>query len=346
MIESARLTKVGWEEDLAIERSDASPADPTGNQVLIGVEACGVCFRDCIDRSGRFKFIQTPITPGHEAVGRVVAVGPEVTDWSVGDRVATTHRDYCGQCEPCKRESGSLCQGAMGVLGLLIDGGYASHLIAPERCFYAMDDDLPAAEAAVLHCTFGTSYRGIARFGGVESGQQVLVTGANGGVGSAAVQVATRLGATVTAITRDESHREYLTRLGAEHVIVDAGDRFHKQLSAGPIDVVMDCVGQPTFNSSLRSLRPGGRMIVVGNVVEERATVNLGFIVTRGLQVIGSSGATRADMKEVLELHAKKPFSIEIHEELDLADADRAQRMVQAGGLRGRIVLVPGEPAP
>jgi len=193
----------------------------------------------------------------------------------------------------------------------------------------------------VLHCTFGTAYRGLARFGGVESGQQVLVTGANGGVGSAAVQVASRLGAMVTAVTRDESHREYLTGLGAEHVIVDAGDRFHKQLSAGPVDVVMDCVGTPTFNSALRSLRPGGRIIVVGNVVEERASVNLGFIVTRGLQIIGSSGATRADMKAVLELHAEKSFSIPIQEQLELAQADRAQRMVQAGGLHGRLVLVP-----
>ena len=344
MTERARLTKIGWDDDLAIETSDTPLADPSGNQVLVEVEACGVCFRDCIDRAGRFKFIQTPITPGHEAVGWVTAVGPNATDWSVGDRVATMHRDFCGQCAACQRESGSLCQGAAGVLGLMIDGGYASHLLAPERCFYAMADDIPAAEAAVLHCTFGTAYRGLERFGGVETGQQVLVTGANGGVGSAAVQVASRLGATVTAVTRDESHRAYLTKLGAEHVIVDAGDRFHKQLSAGPVDVVMDCVGPPTFNSALRSLRPGGRIIVVGNVVEERASVNLGFIVTRGLQIIGSSGATRADMKEVLALHAEKPFSIPIHEQLELEQADRAQRMVQAGGLQGRLVLVPTAP--
>ena len=341
MTERARLTKIGWDEDLAIETSDAPPPEPSGSQVLVEVEACGVCFRDCIDRDGRFKFIQTPITPGHEAVGQVIAVGPNVTDWSVGDRVASTHRDYCGQCEPCKRESGSLCQGAAGVLGLMIDGGYASHLLAPERCFYRMTDDIPAAEAAVLHCTFGTAYRGLARFGGVESGQRILITGANGGVGSAAVQVASRLGATVTAVTRDESHREYLTKLGAEHVVVDAGDRFHKQLPAGPVDLVMDCVGPPTFNAALRSLRPGGRIIVVGNVVEERASVNLGFIVTRGLQIIGSSGATRADMKEVLALHTKNPFFIPIHEQLDLTQADRAQRTVQAGGLHGRLVLVP-----
>jgi NADPH:quinone reductase-like Zn-dependent oxidoreductase len=134
MTERARLTKICWEDDLAIETNGTPLAEPIGNQVLVEVEACGVCF-------------------------------------------------------------------------------------------YAVAADIPAAEAAVLHCTFGTAYRGLARFGGVESGQQVLITGANGGVGSAAVQVASRLGATVTAVTRDESHREYLSQLGAEHVIVDAGGR-------------------------------------------------------------------------------------------------------------------------
>jgi acryloyl-coenzyme A reductase len=103
----------------------------------------------------------------------------------------------------------------------------------------------------------------------------------------------------------------------------------------------MDCVGQPTFNASLRSLRPGGRMVLIGNVIEEMVTLNLGYMVTRGLEVTGSSGATREDMKDLLDLHQKHPFLIQIHKQMDLAQADRAQRLVRAGGLRGRIVLVP-----
>ncbi len=339
-VRRARMNETGWDKDLVVESSDETLAQPTGNQVLVEVEACAVCYRDCIDRAGRFKFIQIPITPGHEAVGRVAAIGPDVEDWAVGDRVGTLHRDFCGKCGPCMQGNQSLCETAAALLGLLIDGGYASHLLAPERCFYALPEAIPATEAAGLHCTFGTSYRGLRRFGGVESGQHVVVTGANGGVGSAAIQVAARLGATVTAVVRDAAHGDYITGLGADNVIVDAGDRFHKQLTAGPADVVMDCVGPPTFNASLRSLRAGGRMIVVGNVIEEQASVNLGYIVTRGLQIIGSSGATREDMMAVLDLHAKRPFAIQIDRELDLAEADHAQRLVQAGGLRGRIVLV------
>ncbi len=339
-VRRARLTKIGWEDDLEIESAEEEFAPPEGNQVRVEVEACGVCHRDCIDRSGRFKFIQIPVTPGHEAVGRVIGVGPDVTDWKMGDRVGTLHRDFCGSCGPCRDGSASLCESAAALLGLIIDGGYATHMVAPERCFFVVPEGVPAAEAAVLHCTFGTSYRGFRRSGRVEEGRHVLVTGANGGVGTAAIQVARRMGASVTAVVRGEGQEAYVRELGADNVVVDPGDGFHKKLT-GPADVVMECVGQPTFNASLRALRPGGCVIVVGNVVPEPASVNLGLIVTKGLRIMGSSGATREDMKALLAMHEKEPFSVQIQEQVDLQEADRAQRLVQAGGLQGRIVVVP-----
>ena len=103
----------------------------------------------------------------------------------------------------------------------------------------------------------------------------------------------------------------------------------------------MECVGQPTFNASLRALRPGGCVIVVGNVVPEPASMNLGLIVTKGLRIMGSSGATREDMSALLAMHEKEPFSVHIEEQVGLAGADAAQRRVREGGLQGRIVVVP-----
>jgi D-arabinose 1-dehydrogenase-like Zn-dependent alcohol dehydrogenase len=335
----ARLREVGWGADLGIE-DDAQPAVKAG-EVVVKVEACGVCHRDCIDRAGRFAFVQTPITPGHEAVGRVVAVGERVTEWKVGDRVASMHRDSCGTCAPCRAGELSLCLGAASVLGLLIDGGYASWLTAPERAFYRMPDDVPAPLAAVMHCTLGTSYRGLVRAGGLKDGMRVLVTGANGGVGAAAVQVARRLGATVIAQVRRADDAGLVEELGAHKVVVDDGGTIHKRIGGAPVDVALDCVGAPTFNAALRSLQLGGTVVAVGNVVEARVDVNLGYVITRALRVVGSSGATRRDMDDVLALHAKQPFTMPIHASLPLADADRAQRAVVAGGLRGRIVLVP-----
>jgi acryloyl-coenzyme A reductase len=336
--QSARITEIGWDKDLALNGVDQDLPRPSGSQVLVEVEACGVCYRDCIDRDGRFAFIQVPVTPGHEAVGRVLAVGEAVEDWKVGDRVATMHRDFCGSCEACERGETSLCLGAAFVLGILVDGGYATHLMAPERCFFAVPEGLSGPEAAILHCTFGTAYRGINRFAQISEGTRVAITGANGGVGTAAVQIASRLGAHVTAIVRADRHGDYLRELGASEVIVDDGRSFHKQIA--PVEFVMDCVGEPTFNSALRSLQVGGRIVAVGNVVPERVALNIGYIITRGLQIAGSSGATRADMAAVVAMHQQKPFRYEI-ETVGLADADAAQRRVRAGGLRGRLVIVP-----
>ncbi len=334
-----QLREVGWSADLTVAPAGAPPA-PTGEQVVIAVEACGVCYRDLIDRTGRFPFIRLPITPGHEAVGRVTAIGPGVTEWKVGDRVATMHRDSCGACPPCLAGETSLCQRAAAVLGLLVDGGYASWLLIPQRALYRAPDDLDAAQAAILHCTAGTAYRGLVRAGKLAAGMRVLVTGANGGVGAAAVQVASRLGATVVAQVRRAEHVAMVEALGASAVIVDADGGFHKRLPGGSVDVALDCVGAPTFNATLRSLGLGGRMVAVGNVVEARAELNLGYMITRGLQITGSSGATRRDMAELLELHATRPFEVPVHVRLPLADADRAQRLVNAGGLAGRIVLM------
>lgn len=341
MGERVRLLQIGWEQPLVHEISGDSLPEPTGKNVVVEVEACGVCHRDLLDRGGRFPFLQMPITPGHEAAGRVVAVGPDVTDWKLGDRVGSMHRDACGACKSCLRGDTTLCEGAASVLGILVDGGYARHLVVPESALFALPDGLSAPEAAVLHCTFGTAYRDLHALGRVERGDRVLVTGANGGVGSAAIQIAVRLGAEVIAIARDERHRALLQRLGAHAVVIDPGDAFHKKSAVGSVDVALDTVGKSTFNSALRSLRIGGRLVVVGNIVPEQVSLNLGFVITKGLSILGGSGATRRDMAELLALHAERPFHVAIDRVLPLAQAEEAQRAVQKGGLSGRVVLTP-----
>ena len=151
-MQRARITELGWEQDLRVESVEES-RPLAGHEVRVAVEACGVCHRDLIDRAGRFKFIQLPITPGHEAVGRVVAAGPEVTEWKVGDRVATLHRDFCGSCSACLQGETSICTQAASVFGLLVDGGYATEIIAPERCFYRTTAELTAPEPLSRHST-------------------------------------------------------------------------------------------------------------------------------------------------------------------------------------------------
>lgn len=333
----ALLEQTGWDASLRIDAHDTLP-EPGPDEVLVEVGACGVAYRDVIDRSGRIPFIATPIVPGHEAAGRVLAVGRDVTRWAPGDAVATLHRDHCGTCPRCLEGETSLCQFAARVFGLTVDGGYQSHMIAAETALFAVPDDMPVAHAAILNSTFGTAYRAMNRFGGLSEGQRVVVTGANGGVGSAAIQIANRQGAQVTAVVRRNEHVEFVEELGAHEVIVDDACAFHKQMGYRA-DVVLDCVGQPTFNASLRATRMGGGLAVVGNVVEERAEVNLGFVVVNDIRIVGSTGATPRDLAALLELHARAPLAFHIEQRLPLEQADAAQRAVRAGNRRGRIVL-------
>ncbi len=332
------LTEVGFERDLEPDFEVREPPVPDPGQVLLRVHACGVCHRDLIDRAGRFRFLQLPRVPGHEAAGEVVAVGDGVTGFSVGDHAATMHRDSCGDCPACASGDVSLCQSAAWVLGLLADGGYARHLLVPERALYPVPRDLPFAHAAIMHCTFGTAWRSLVTVGGLQAGERVLVTGANGGVGAAAVQIAHHRGADTIAVVRDAAHVDFLRGLGADRVVVDTDGRFHNQGVAG-VDLALDCVGSPTINAALRTLRVGGRAVVVGNVSEARASINVGLLIVFGLRLIGAGGATPDDMAALLAYHAERPFEVVIEETLPLEQADAAQRRVRAGGLRGRLVL-------
>ena len=331
-----RLDELGWDAPMVVEEMPDPPA-PTGNQVVVEVDACGVCHRDLIDRGGGIPFMTLPITLGHEAAGRVIGVGPDVTRWQVGDRVATLHRDSCGTCERCREGEDTLCQNGFHALGIVADGGYATHLTLPERSLYAVPDELPVAEAAILNCTYGTAFRGL-RAGGCGPGRTVVITGASGGVGSAAIEVASRMGAHVIAVIRDAGRTDYVTELGADTVVVDPGNGFHKVPETANADMVLDCVGEPTLNSSLRCLRLGGSVIFVGNITQERLSLNVGLVIVKALRIIGSSGASPRDMADLIELRGDQPFAMTITE-LPLDEAEAAHQRLRDGGVPGRLVL-------
>jgi D-arabinose 1-dehydrogenase-like Zn-dependent alcohol dehydrogenase len=338
-----RLDALGWDAPMVLD-DQPDPSAPTGAQVVVAVEACGVCHRDLIDRGGGVPFMELPITLGHEATGRVLAIGPDVTRWRVGDRVGTLHRDSCGTCDACRDGEDTLCQYGFHVLGIVEDGGYATHLTLPERALYAMPDSVPVGEAAILNCTYGTAFRGL-RSGGCGPGRTVVITGASGGVGSAAIEVASRMGARVVAVIRDPARRDYVSELGATSVVVDDGSGFHKLDDTSNADMVLDCVGEPTLNASLRCLRLGGTVIFVGNITQERLSLNVGLVIVKALRIIGSSGASPRDMADLLELRSDQPFAMTLRE-LPLEDAEAAHQQLRQGGVPGRLVLSTGGRVP
>ena len=335
----SRMTAAGWEQSLELVEEHQVPEPPAG-WIRIRIECCGVCHRDLIDRSGRVPFVNFPVTPGHEACGFIDAVGEGVDRWSLGDRVATLHRDACGSCSACEAGEPSLCIGATQIFGITIDGGYGSHLLAPQSAVFAVPESLDARFAATLACTYGTAWRALSRHGAPAAGEVVVVVGAHGGVGRCVVELAKRLDAEVVAVVRRDSD-DGLRALGADHILVNRDNRFHKQMPCAPATVVVDCVGAATFNASLRCLGVGGRLVLVGNIDEQRSELQLGRMIVYGLQVVGSSGANYEELSTLLKWHAKDPFNPSFGASYGLNKADQAMRELRAGACTGRLIIDP-----
>ena len=344
------LHQVGPAENLITEREWPDPEARKG-QAVIRVHAVGVCYRDIIDRRGGFPFMKRPLVPGHEIAGEVVETGEDVADLAVGDRVVTMHRGACGECEYCQAGHEPRCMRSPFVVGLTIDGGYAEKVTVPASCAVPLPDEVSYQQGCFLFCTAGVALRALRTHGGLESGQTVLITGASGGLGLHAMQVARALGAQVVAITSSESKAEFLRQSGADHVVVSAprsGERssamtFHKEVKrlTGGVHVALDCVGDITLNSSIRSLRPMGRCVVAGNITTGRYELNPGLAILNELTLCGTSGCTRRDLEQVLAWTRDGTIAPVIAEVMALDQAVEAQKRLESRGVTGRIVLTP-----
>jgi len=336
------LHETGPAENLKLEEI-GMPASSAGH-VLVRVRAAGVCGRDVIDRRGGFPFMKIPVVPGHEFAGEVVSVGEGVSAFEVGARVANIHRAPCGMCDYCQRGHEPRCTQSVALFGLTVDGGYAEHVLAAESSLVALPDTVPFHEGCFLACTAGVALRGLATRGQLKPGERVLITGASGGVGMHAIQVATALGAKqVIAVTSSGSKVAALEALGA-HVVVSSDLKFHRQvkaLSDGGVDVVLDGVGAPTLNASIRSVRPMGRVVVVGNVTVARHEVNPGYLILNEVCLTGTSSCTRDDLRTVLSWVEQGTLRPVVAARLPLAHAAQAHRQLEAKNVTGRLVLEP-----
>ncbi len=341
------LDKTGGADNLRYD--DAPDPTPTGDRCIVRVHAAGVCFRDIIDRRGGFPGLKLPVILGHELAGEVVEVGPDVRNRKVGDRVVNLHRSACGSCRQCAAGRPMFCETSFEYFGATIDGAYAELVSAPEGTLVTLPDAIAWADAAPLCCTAGVALQAIRGRAQVQAGERVLVTGASGGVGHQAIQLLKHLRAEVIAVTSSQSKEQALRDLGADHVLVPQRlDAYHKELQyhlgAGGVDAVLEIVGSVTMNASMRVLRPGGRMIVIGNVEGGRVELNPGQLILFGRSVHGSAGCTSSDLNEVLGLVERGALKPPTTARLPLSDAAEAHRRLETKGVTGRIVLEP--PAP
>jgi acryloyl-coenzyme A reductase len=321
--------------------------DPTPGpgEVLLRVEACGVCYHDVINRRGNLPRTSVPAILGHEAAGEVIAVGPEVTGWAVGDRAATLQRLSCGDCTHCHAERNSLCKNDTRFFGEEIPGGYAGYMTAPVAGLGRVPASVPWTVAAVTCCTTGTAVHCLRTRGRLIPGETVLITGASGGVGMQAVQLARHDGGRVIAVTSSPGKADVLFEAGAHEVIVSPDLDFSKQVrkvtGGQGVDLALEIVGSLTFAQTLKTLAPGGRLVTVGNLETGIVDLNPGLVIVKELEILGAYATTQAELNESLRLIETGALRSWVSDVLPLTDAAHAHDRLEKREVAGRLVLEP-----
>lgn len=322
---------------------------PAAREVLVQVAHCGVCFHDVVTRNGTLRAgVETPFIPGHEVAGTVVALGRDVRGIRLGERVASTQRHHvCGHCRYCRTAREPLCAEAAFLGDKGLNGGYADFVAVEADNLVPVPEGVPLDAASIAACAIGTAYHAVVGVGQVRAGETVLVTGAGGGVGIHAVQLAHAAGATVLAATGSAAKAEALRRAGA-HVVVqhDKGaglsDAVRDATKGEGAEVVIDTVGTPLFAETRRSVARGGRWVMVGQLTGEFVPFNPAQLFLKGISLLSSTSVTREELRRCLALLAQGTLRAVLGEALPLSAAAEAHRRLEAGAATGRMTLVPG----
>jgi len=296
-----------------------------------------LCYRDILTYKGMFPQAKTPLILGHEFTGIVSGDYPEY-GFSNGDQVLTLPYTYCGECEYCLTGRENLCR-RREWYGEHIHGSHTEYILVKPQSIVKLDINIDPNYASIASCVIGMIINGIDNAGGVEEGDKVLVTGASGGVGIHALQIAKAYGAETIAVTRSEEKAKFIEEVSPDHIIV--GGEFAKEVKKlGGVDMVIESVGEPTFNQSLRSLKWGGRMVVIGNVNVKNVDLQLGLIILRQNSIYGTLSSTRKTLYKAIKLYRMGKLRA-IGMEMKLTDFDKAVEKMESGESRGRIFLKP-----
>jgi 2-desacetyl-2-hydroxyethyl bacteriochlorophyllide A dehydrogenase len=336
-VRAARLHAVGT----ALSIDDIPEPSPEPGEVLVHIAHCGACASDLHVRDGATPAGPLPQILGHEAAGRVVA---DAAGYREGEWVALAPGRWCGECGFCLAGTQNRCVRGR-FLGVDIDGAFAELVAVPAEGLIRIPAGVDPAHAAVTTDAVATAYHALRRAGDLE-GKRVAVFGA-GGVGVHAVMLAPAMGASwVVAIDADPVARERALELGADEA-VDPADgkpgRAVRARSDGGVDVALELIGNAgTMSQAAKSLRTGGRAVLVGLTPEELRLLPGAAFVSSELEVIGSFGATAAELVELMGMLADGSLDLSrsITHRLPLEEADRALEMLRTReGHPLRIVL-------
>ncbi len=310
-------------------------------QVLVKVEACGLCHTDIHAASGDWPVKPSPpFIPGHEGVGIVVELGPGVGEVAVGDRVAMPWLGYaCGACEYCGSGRETLCLEQKN-MGYSFDGAFGEYAAAYARYVVKVPEGIDPFDAAPLTCAGVTTYKAV-KVAGTRSSDLVAVFGV-GGLGHLAIQYAGIAGGRVIAVDLIDEKLELARELGAEFTVNASKEDPVQAIQAlgGADQAIALAVSPRAFEQAYGSLRRGGTLVFVALPADNEVTLPIFETVLNGITIVGSIVGTRGDLREVFELHSAGRTKV-IRETRPLDQVNESIADVEAGRVAARIVLEP-----
>jgi acryloyl-coenzyme A reductase len=315
---------------------------PQPHEALLKVGAVGVPYHDIVERNGTLRPGHgLPKILGNEIAGTVVTLGSAVTQLKPGARVCAKGFHSCGECRRCRNGAETLCSRRY-----VISGGYAEYVAVPAEALVEIPDNLGFAEACMLGSSTAVALGALRDVAKVKLGESVLVTGASGGVGLPAVQIAAAAGAKAIAVTRSPAKAAALAQAGAKHVLVAADGRDFsddvRNLTGGEgVDVLVDTVGSKVFMPAFRSLAIGGRYLVIGQLSRQDVAINPARIIFKAATISGITSARRDQLEDAVRLVASGVLRSHVAKVMPLSEAAQAHALVETGSVIGRVVLQP-----
>ena len=324
---------------------DMPAPDPGPGEAVVRVAACGFCHHDRLVMAGHLRRGVPPgVVLGHEIAGVVQEVGDGVAALLPGDRVVSLLTNACGRCDRCKEGREHRCPNGEGI-GHGRNGGFAEFVTVSEHSLVLVPQSMQLTTAALLACPAGVALQALLAVS-VSEVDNVVVTGAGGGLGVHAVQLATATGARVIAVTSSPDKAEALSAFGADEIVESGELDFSEVVMAltgdEGADAVIDTVGAATLRSSVRSLAQYGRLALLGEV---GADGNLAGIIPevifRDARLYGVSGVSRATLELAVRYAADGTFAPVLQEVMPLEEAGRAFKLVSQRKVLGRVALSP-----
>ena len=311
------------------------------NEILIKIEACGVCHSQLHSIEGDWKEIGLPPTlptvPGHEIVGRIEKIGDDVSKFKIGDRVGITPlMGSCLDCQYCNEGKEYLCEN-MEVTGESLKGGYSEYITVSEDFATRVPETMTSDYAAPLFCAGITAYKAV-KAAEPEKNKKIAIFGI-GGVGHMAIQFSKVAGCEVTGVSRYEKHLDVAKKLGADNIFVYSSNQekflnnlnenyglFDAAIVFAPIDEVTD--------TAIKSIKKGGTVVIatVGKIPN--------FLAFEEKTIRGTLIGSRKDMEDVIEITEKNNFEV-VTETFPLEQANEALQKLKTSDIEARAVLIP-----